>query len=411
MANTLLSPQDITHELLRRFLNNLGFCGGVHHEYDDRFAQSGGKIGDTLNARIPVRFGASDGSDIDIQDVEEITVPIRIDTQKHVAFQFTSKDLTLTIDEFGPRYLQSAAVALANAVDVDGLTMAMRSTYNFVGTPGTIPSAIKTYNQSGAWLDKMSAPMDGDRSVVITPDGQVEIVDALKALFHSTTQIKSQYLKGRMGIAAGFEWVMDQNVQTHVTGPFGGTPAVNGAGQSGTSIITDGWTAAAALRLRRNDVISFADVYAVNAVSKATLADLASFVVTQDVSSDGSGNATIPLEPEIILSGPRQNVSALPADGALINIFGKAQADHASIASTNSPQQIAYHKEAFGFAMVPMELPAGTDKAARSVDRETGVSIRTVRDYDIMKDRFITRCDILYGWAPLLPSFACRIVS
>ncbi len=52
MANTLLTPQVITNELLRRFKNNLGFAGAVRHEWDDRFAVKGGKIGDTLNIRV-----------------------------------------------------------------------------------------------------------------------------------------------------------------------------------------------------------------------------------------------------------------------------------------------------------------------------------------------------------------------
>jgi hypothetical protein len=33
-----------------------GLAGTVAHEYDDRFAQTGGKIGDTYNLRVPVKF-------------------------------------------------------------------------------------------------------------------------------------------------------------------------------------------------------------------------------------------------------------------------------------------------------------------------------------------------------------------
>lgn len=411
MPNTLLTPQIICHELLRRFKNNLGFASGVHHEYDDRFAKKGGKIGDTVNARVPVKFTATPGATLVEQDVEERSVPITLNQRYHVAFGFTSQDMTLTVDRFAERYLDSAAIALANVVDVVGLTMAYRNTNHFVGTPGTVPSAIKTYNQAGAWMDKSAAPFDSLRSVVIGPDMEVEVIDALKGLFQSSAQIKTQYEKGRMGTAAGFQWIKDQNVRTHTVGALGGTPAVNGAAQTGSTIITDGWTSAAATRLNRGDIISFAGIYAVNPVSGDNLADLASFVVLADTASDGSGNATIPISPSLTITGPYKNASAAPANNALINVFGTAQAGQGALATTATPQGIAYHREAFGFAMVPLVLPDGVHNAALSVDKETGVAIRTVSDYDIHSDKFYTRCDILFGWAPLLPTFACRVAS
>jgi len=411
MPNTIITPQVYTNELLRKFKMNLGFASATHHEYDERFAKKGGKIGDTVNARVPVKFVAEDGADLVPQDVEERSVPITLNRRKHVAFAFTSQDLTLSIDRFAERYLDSAAVALANIVDVDGLIMAYKNTHNFVGVPGTIPSAIKTYNQAGAWLDKMGCPFDNNRSVCISPDMQVEIVDALKALFQSSTQIASQYEKGRMGKAAGFNWIMDQNVRTHTTGQCGGTPLVNGADQTGSSILTEAWTSAAANRLKAGDVVGFAGVYAVGPVSGDNLADLARFTVTEDIASTSGGAATLKITPALTITGPYKNASNAPANDAQVYVFDKAPASHSDVASKSSPQGIAFHKEAFGFAMVPLVLPRGVEEAASSIDQETGVSIRTVSDYDIQSDKFYTRCDILYGWAPLIPEFACRVVS
>jgi hypothetical protein len=260
VANTILTPQVITNELLRRFKNNLGFASSIHHEYDDRFANKGGKIGDTLQLRVPVKFTATKAVVLSEQDVTETSVPLTLDTQAHVGFSFGSKDLTLTIDKFGERYLDSASLALANVVDVDGLTLAYQSTSNAVGTPGTVPSALKTYNQAGAKLDDNGAPLDDQRHMVVNPTMQVEIVDALKALFQSSPQIKRQYEKGRMGMAAGFNWILDQNVRTHTVGPLGGTPLVNGASQTGASLVTDGWTASAANRLKKGDIFTIAAV-------------------------------------------------------------------------------------------------------------------------------------------------------
>ena len=403
MANSILTPTIITNELLMRFKNNLVFTSNVSHEYDDRFGNSGAKIGDTLKLRRPVQFTASNGATLSTQDVTETSVDLVINTQKHVAFEFTSKDLTLSIDRFAERYLNSAAVALANSVDVDGLTLAYQATANTVGTPATVPNAIMTYLQAGQKISENSAPVDDQRHVVINPGMQATIVDSLKGLFQSSTEIDKQYKKGSMGQAAGFKWYMDQNIRTHTVGPLGGTPLVNGASQTGTSLITDGWTASAASRLKKGDVFTITGVNSVNKVSGDSTGSLQQFVVTADVSSDGSGNLTASIYPGITVSGPYKTVTASPADNAAITVLGAA--------SAVSPQGIAFHKEAFCFAMVPLQVPQGVDMAKTQTDPETGMSIRMVSAYDVTNDKFITRADIMYGWAARRPEWACRVAS
>lgn len=405
MANTILTSQVITNELLRRFENQLNFSKTIRHEFDSKYARGGayGKIGDTLNIRVPVKFTAVSGAAISVQDVTETQVPLVIDQQYHTAFKFTSADLTLKIDDFSERYLKSAAVALANAVESYNITQAYYAVNHAVGTPGTVPNTFSTFTDAGAVLDDSAAPVDDERYVLLNPKTQSKMVDALKGLFQSSEQIKKQYLKGRMGTAAGFDWMMAQNIPTHTVGPLGGTPLVNGASQTGSSLVTDGWTAAAASRLKKGDIFTIAGVYKVNPVSGNTLTDLEQFVVTADVSSDGSGNATIPIYPAITTSGAYKTVSASPADNAAITVLGAA--------GTLSPQNLAYHREAFAMAMVPLEVPQGVHFAAAQTNPDTHVSMRIVSQYDISTDAFITRADVMWGFKTLLPTFACRIAS
>src|SRR6185295_19470105 len=103
-----------------------------------------------------------------------------------------------------------------------------------------------------------------------------------------------------------------QNVRTHTVGTKAGTPLINGGSQATTyaasgannaqSLITDGWTASSAI-LKQGDVFTIAGVFAVNPVSKDVLPYLQQFVVNADVSSDGSGNATLNISPAIITTG------------------------------------------------------------------------------------------------------------
>lgn len=393
----------ITRESLRVLENNLTFAKGVNRQFDDKFGISGAKIGDTLNVRKPARYVGRSGRTLATEDITETSVALQLDTQYGVDISFTSKDLALSIDEFSDRFLKPALATVANKIDRDGLAL-YKDVYNSVGTPGTTPTTLRTYLQAGAKLDYEACPRDSLRSVVIDPNAQVEIVDALKGLFQSSTEIKNQYESGNMGLAAGFKWSMDQNVQSHTIGTLGGTPLTNGVPASGaTTLVTDGWTASVANRLKRGDVFTIANVYAVNPQSRQSTGQLRQFTVTSDVSSDGSGNATIAISPAIVLTGPTQNVSALPADNAALTVFGAG--------STLATANLAYHRDAFVLACADLPLPGGVDMASRVSDKQLGLSARMVRAYDINSDVMATRLDVLYGWKTVYPEFACRIMG
>lgn len=403
-VNTLLTSQVITNELLRRFKNNLGFSGAVNHTWDDKFAVDGAKIGDTLRLRDPVIFTAADGPPMTAQNVTETQKTLQLNKQKVVGFSFTSKDLTLSIDNFSARYLDSAAVALANAVDIDGLTMADQTVGNIVGTVGTPIAALDPFWTAGEMLDTNSAPMDGKRTMCIPPKIQTAVLKAAQGLFQSSSQVKQQYERGRMGIMGGFEWVMDQNCRTHTNGPLGGAPQVGAAGQTGSTLAVTGFSASAASRLNAGDVFTLAGVYRTNRVSGDVKTDLMQFVVTGPVSSDASGNASIPIYPPIVTTAPGQTVSNSPAGGTpLVIVTGTA--------NQLSIQGIAFHESAFTIGMAPLEVPKGINFGSNQTDPDTGCSIRMLSQYDIINDLFVSRCDVLYGWAALRPEWACKVVQ
>ena len=398
MANTLLTISMITREALRVLENNLTFTKGVNRQYDDRFGVEGAKIGTVLNVRKPPRYVGRTGTAISIEDATETQVAVTLDTQFGVDITFTSEDLALKIDDFSKRFISPAVATVANKIDHAGLGL-YKSVYNSVGTPVTVPNALLTYLQAGVKLDNNSAPMDGQRSICITPIMQATIVDALKGLFQQSTAIASQYRRGQMGTAIGLDWFMDQNCATHTIGAHGGTPLVNGASQTGASLVTDGWTASTAV-LKEGDVITLAGVNAVNPQSRESTGVLRQFVVTANVTSDGSGNATIAISPSITTGTGFQTVTGSPADNAAITVSGAA--------SATARVGLAHHPDAFTLVTADLPVPNGTDMAARANDPDSGLSIRLVRDYDITTDLFPCRLDVLYGWAALRPELAVR---
>ena len=403
MANQLLTIQMITNEALAVLVNELSFTRGVNRQYDDSFAVKGAKIGDTLNVRKPPRYIGRTGQAVSIEDSVETSVPVVLTTQRGVDMQFSSADYALRIDDFSDRFLKPAMANVANAIDFDGLTLASNATYNAVGTIGTAPTQ-KTVLQAGALLDINATPVGSNlRSMVIDPTTQVEVVNTLSTLFNNSGKISKQYDTGRMGVGVlGFNWDMDQNVQIHTTGPLGGTPLVNGAAQTGSTLVTDGWTAAAALRLNKGDRFTIAGVYTVNPQSRAITKNLQQFTVTANVSSDGTGAASIPISPAITPTGQFQNVSASPADNAAITVLGTAGQQYTV--------NIGHHRDAFTLACADLPLPKGVHEAARKSDPQTGLSVRMVTDYNVSTDQFITRLDILYGWAALYPEWSTAMV-
>ena len=401
-ANTLLTISMITKEALRILENNLAFTKRVNRQYDDKFAIEGAKIGYVVNARKPVRYVVTTGQALSIQDATETQVPVTLTTQDHVDFQFSSADLALSVDDFKDRFLQPAVSALANKIDYNGLQLYSQIA-NCVGTPGTVPTALLTYLLAGVALDNNAAPQDENRHVVITPKMQAYIVDALKGLFQQSTAIAQQYIKGTMGTAAGFTFAMDQNCPTHTVGPLGGTPLVDGAGQTGASLLTKAWTSAAANRLKQGDVFTLAGVYGVNPQSRQSTGDLQQFVATADVASTSGGAGTIPIFPSIVTSGAYQTVTASPADNAALTVLGAA--------NTASPQGMAFHRDAFTLVTADLPVPKGVDMGSRVSDKQLGISLRIVRAYDINSDQWPARIDVLYGWATLRQELACRIAA
>lgn len=389
--------------------NQLGFTKNVNKQYDDRFAKSGGKVGDTINIRKPSRYEVTSGAVLNIQDSQDQSVALTLDQHKHVGLAFSQKDLSLSIDEFKDRHIKPAVTALANAVDYAGYAAMYKQVYSSVGVPSAsaLPSTLKGFTQAKAKMALLGAPQD-ELNAIVDPLVEASLVEGLKSLFQSSEQIKKQYEKGIMGYAAGSKFISSANVAKHTIGALGGTPLMNGSTSAGaTTLVTDGWTAAAATRLKAGDVISIGSVYAVNPQTRVSTGELAQFVVTADVASDGSGNLTIAIDRAIYASGPYQNVDALPADGAAITVFGHAS----SYANIVAPQNLVFHKDAFVLGCADFELPKGMDMAARASDPESGLSLSLVRGFDIYNHRTVTRLDILFGWKCVYPEFACRVVG
>lgn len=400
MSQTILTISEITREQTRVLVNNLTFAKFINRQYNKDFAIPGAKIGATINIRKPARYVGRTGPTLSIENQTETYAPLTLSKQRGVDVQFTTQDMTLSMDEFSERFVKPAAATVANFIDSDGLAL-YTGVQNFVGTPGTTANSLLTYLNAGALMDNMAAPRDQNRAVCINPIGNATLTNALTNIFNPAKEISEQYKTGNMGLAAGFKFSMDQNVQTQTIGTFSGTPLVNGANQTGSSLITDGWGDSATALLNVGDIFTIAGVYAVNPQSRQSTGQLANFVVTATATSDVSGNSTVSIYPAITISGQFQTVNAVPADNAALTVYGAS--------GTVTPTNLAYHKDAFVLGFADLLMPRGVHMASRISDDQLGISLRMVQAYDINNDLLPCRLDVLYGYATIYPELACRI--
>lgn len=415
MANNLLTISMITNEALMVLENELTFTGRVDRNYDDQFAIVGAKIGATVNVRRPGRFIGTLGPALNVEDFNETSSPVTLNTQFHVDTQFTTQDLTLSLDMFSDRVLKPAIAAIANKMDFDGTTLAKNSTANMVGTAGVVPSDIATFLTAQAYLDGEGAPRDGNRSCVLDPFTGASIVGSLKGLFNPQGQISEQYTKGLMGRdTVGMNWYMDQNIPAHTYGSYAtATLACNTI--TGTGFLSTGWASnstialtatTATAGLKKGDTIQIAGIYAVNPQNRQPYGGgvLRSFVVNADVTVSTSATTAVNVSPAIITGGQFQNVFLATTNAsAVVTPFNKT--------GVVSSQNLVFHRNAFTVATADLELPDGVHFAGRASDKEIGLSIRVVRQYTINNDSIPTRLDVLYGWAPLYPELACRVAA
>jgi P22 coat protein - gene protein 5 len=404
MSNTILTPSVIAKEALMQLENTLVMGNLVHRDYQNEFV----KVGQTVTIRKPVKFVATDGATLVKQDVLEGNTSITVDQRKHVAWQFSTQDLTLAIQDYSERYIKPAMITLAQQVETS-LHGLYSSVWNFVGTPGTTPSTFLALGAAGQRLDEGAVPQS-PRYALHEPATAWALADGLKGVFVQD-KVRTALEEASIGRYAGFANYKAQSVKMHTVGAYGGTSLINGASQSVAyssvlaaykqDLITDGWTATTGA-LKKGDVITIANVNAVNPQTFQSTGSLQNFVVNADVTADGSGNMTISISPPIITSGPYQTVDSVPADNAAITVkTGNASTQHA--------QNLCFHKNAFALVTVPLEMPDGVAFKAR--ESANGLSVRILKSYDNINDMDIIRMDILYGVKAIYPELAARLTA
>jgi len=407
-TNSYNNAVKITRMAMECLENNTVLAKMVNRQYKSEFADTGAKQGDTINVRIPGFYGVRQGSTAQPQGYNDTYVPVTLN-QFGADLEFTTKDLKLAVEN-GEAFQQNVLNPLMAPVAsyIDGLVSDLYTGITqFTGTPGTKPSTVDPYLNAGAMLDDWAVPRDGERNAVLSPWSQASMVKALSGLYNPTDEIGRQYTEGTMGRALGLKWSMDQNIRNHTVGTFGtSTPAMAANATEGASTIsTNGW-ASGASALKKGDIISIANVYGVNPVTKKSTGQLQQFVVTADTSDSSGAMATLPISPAIYATGPNQNVTALPLATAAVYVYGKQDNTYSAKVSN---ADLVFHRDAMGLVSVDLPAPDSAIFAKRIRSKSLDISMRLVQFYNGTTDKELYRVDVLAGSALFRPKWAVRV--
>ncbi len=389
--------------------NTVKLVGRFTREWNEAFKNSpmedSQKIGYSIQVRLPQRFRAVEGQALVQQPILNQTTTITVNHQQHVGMGWSSADASLLVEEVQERYTMPTGEALATQCDIIAGLETYQSISNFIGTPGVPLSVNQTWLDGMAKLRNLGVP--GPYTAIIDPKTESKLLGAQLIQFNPQARISEYFTEGRFAEGAlGIDtWETDTvGIPTHTTGTFTtSTPLVDGALQTGSTIVLKGL---GTYSFNAGDNFTLLGVNAANPIGFTDTGDPLGFVITAPAS--GVGAATLSIYPPIITSGPLQTVVQSPANNAQVFFQGATAAVNGTMSAQASKQCYVMNAGAMAFVVVDLKENLAGARTAMERSKTAKISMRWVEQFNIQTDQNPSRCDIMFGVAPVLPYFAMR---
>jgi hypothetical protein len=407
MANSFQNTQLILDDFLIHFQNNTQFALTAGRNFTEDYKNKPLRKGDTLKYRLPYQLDVGTSLTVTPQDITDRVREITVDQIRNVALQFNGLEITLEDalkNPFAKEYMETEVERIANSVELHIAQNFYKSTYNAVGTPGTAVTA-STIGDVRVKAMKQAIPMNNFFYGAMAPDAANQLGNSVNNYFN--TKVNTAALeKNFLGELKGVQFFESVHLGTHTAGVGAGGSAtagkksgglVNGAVSSGSTINIDGLSASEVV-FTEGDVIEVAGVYSVNPLTLESTGDLMQFVVTADITSNGSGQAAVTVSPAIVTTGAGKNVSAALADNAAVSLYDTHKVS------------LIYNREALYYAAPQLQpLEAGVI-AGSSYSDKYRMALTYTKGSSILTYQAIERLDHLFGVA-FNPEFAIRLMS
>ena len=390
-------------DAMLEFMDNIAtgkMLGSVNRQYENALLE---RKGQTFSVRKPPRYESQDGPVVSsLQTINQGRVDVTANIWKTIPLELSGLDLTMNaaaFDDWAQNFLEPAASRAVTDIEM-ALFALYTDIYNHTGIPGTPPAAYSACADARELLTHGGAP-ETDRHLALNPKAWNKLTSGLAGAFNPQDDTGRMVKTSKLFEIAGAVPFESANCPVHTVGAYSGTSLTNGSNQEGASLITDGWVTATTGVLKKGDVITVAEVYAVNINNGQNTGNLQEFTVTADCTSDASGNITIPISPPIITEGAFKTVNAKAGDGKTITV-------KTGTASTAYGQSMMFHKNAFGLVLASIKPPRGLKASTR---KYRGLSLTVTTGPDIMNFSEIWRMDVAGGVKTFWPELASRLTN
>lgn len=411
MANAFkLTSKVGANALLQLLKNNMVWGKNVSTRYSSEFGNKAMQIGDTFTIRRPVEFITSNGATFVNQDVVTGSATVTIDKQRHIGITWEPTDGPLKVDALlNDSVLNGQMAQIAQLIESDIANEALEFP-NWVGTPGQVVNSASDFLKAPERLDLEVVPTS-DRIGILPPPDFYAIGGSFTTQTFYGNAINDKVLNNlKLPMISSVQPTMAQTVVSLTTGNRTAADSlgflVAGASQSvNYADVKDGYTQTIDLdnftagdTIKRGEVFTISDVFAVNPRTKQVQTYLRQFVVLEDATADSTGAITLTIaNPIIAATGADetlrtnqayQTVGTVPANDAEVTFLGASQ--------TTYQLPIVYHKDSIQLCYVKPTRPHNGDYSY-ATDPETGVTIRVWAFSSGTSDQHKVRVDVLYG--------------
>ena len=413
MANVFRETQYVLDDVFVRFWNSLAFARTANRNLEGDFKNLRFATGQTIDYRLEERYLAGEGATATAEARVQVIRPLSITKQFRTMIEYTGFNLTFDRARDEP-YLEMAnaprAKRLANLVEkFIAQDNFQKQTYQAVGTPG-VPVDFNTILSADAYMTELAIPEDGKRYSAVPPRVAANLSNDLYNVFNNSVNTGA-LIDGFIGHLSGFDFFKTNFLARQIAGAgeAGGTPpagfklagtVTNGPITGGNTISLTGLVPNTVV-FNEGDIIEVDDdagVFMINPLTYEPLQQRAQFVVTAQVTTGGGGTADVPVNPTIVISGARQNISAAIPNGAQM------------LLRDSHNVSLAYHTQAVVFAAPPIkELRGGVEAVTRYSDLYK-LAMTYSLGADIRNYEQLDRIDVICGVA-INPEFAVRICS
>lgn len=294
---------------------------------------------------------------------------INLQYWEEAPFDMTDKDISIAVSGVIPGQVSEAIRSLSNSINAKILAL-YKKFYGFAGTPGTTPFSVDLSEATAIRkvLSKQLAPTS-DRRLVIDPDAEQKALDR-RAIQDASFRGSAEGIReGIIGRALGFNWSMDQAVQTHTAGTITtglATKAATAQAVGDKTIVCTTAASTGACALLEGDIVTFAG-------------DSQTYVLTA-AATQASANTDVTLNIE-----PGLKVAKAGGENVAV------KASHVA--------NLGFHRDAIGFASRLLSDSVMTDRDREGImqvaDPVSGLTLRL----EVRREHKRTRWsfDVLYG--------------